>query len=186
MEGQRVGRIIVQVALVAALPVALVVGCAEATAPTDPPGPARAVDVAGALTLELTLSKDRYAVGEPIEGSASLVTTGAASVGIASGSPLIMFSLIDLAGVHTVVRGQDSMCESRTLNPGEPVVQPLSKSGGFDPEDPSQDWIEDFLTDPVYRLPAGDWEIRAQAGVLGSQCTLPAINLEAAVRISVE
>jgi hypothetical protein len=176
------GQLVVGLALV----VALVAGCGDATASTDPPGPARAVDVAGELTLELTLSKDRYAVGEPIEGSASIVTTGAAPMGIASGSPLIVFSLIDPAGVHTVAGGQDSMCESRTLNPGEPVVQPLSKSGGFDPEDPSQDWIEAFLTDPVYRLPAGTWEIRAQAGVLGWECKLPAIDLEAVVRISVE
>jgi hypothetical protein len=169
-----------------ALGAVIVAGCGDAAAPTDPPGPARAVDVAGQLTLELTLSKDRYAVGEPIDGSASIVSTGAAPIGIASGSPLIVFSLIDPTGVHTVLGGQDSMCESRTLNPGEPVVQPLSKSGGFDPEDPSQDWIENFLTDPVYRLPAGVWEIRAQAGVLGSECTLPAIDLEAVVRISVE
>ena len=61
----------------------------------------------------------------------------------------------------------------------------MKKSGGYSPDDPADDFIEAFLSDPIYRLPAGTWEIQAWTNFLGQGCTPPATELRTSVRITV-
>ena len=145
-----------------------------------------AVDEQGQFRLELELPKATYAAGEPIEGIARLRFAGPGGVEIAgSGGGLIGFSLVDVDGPRDVGGGQDGSCAAYGLDPDTPFTTGLQKSGGFDPDDPADDFVEAFLADPVYRLPAGTWEIQAWSNFLGQGCTLPETRLSASARIVV-
>ena len=161
-------------------------GCAPA--PTSQPSvadvPVTASDEQAGFRLELVLPRVNYRVGEEITGRA--VLTAVAPIEVAgSGSGLIGFSLHDVDRGRSVLGGQDSDCRAYGLDPQNPYSTGLIKSGGYDPADPSEDWIEAFLRDPVYRLPAGTWEIEVWTSFLGRGCEPPAIDLSAKVRIVV-
>ena len=98
---------------------------------------------------------------------------------------LIGFSLVDVDGPRDVGGGQDAACAPYGLDPANPITTALTKSGGYSPDDPADDFIEAFLSDPIYRLPAGTWEIQAWTNFLGQGCTPPATELRTSVRITV-
>ena len=155
-------------------------------APSDLVGPVLASDEQGKFRLELELPKRTFAAGEPIEGVARLRFAGPGSIDVAGAAGgLIGFSLIDVDGPRDVGGGQDAACAAYTIDPAQPFTKGLVKSGGFSPDDPNDDFIEAFLNDPVYRLPAGTWEIQAWSNFLGKDCTMPETRLSVAVRIVV-
>ena len=92
---------------------------------------------------------------------------------------------MDVDGPRDVWGGQDLSCAAYGLDPQTPFTTGLQKSGGFDPDDPADDFIEAFLTDPIYRLPAGTWEIHAWSNFLGQGCNLPETRLNTRVQIVV-
>jgi hypothetical protein len=142
-------------------------------------------DEQGPFRLELELPKATYAAGEPIEGLARLRFAGPGSAEIAgSGSALIVTALADANG--TVLTGAATAdCAPYTIDPATPFTTGLEKSGGFLPDDPSDDFIEAFLKDPVFRLPAGNWAIQASSEFAGHGCTPPMIKLSVTVPIVV-
>jgi hypothetical protein len=165
----------------------LVVACGPAPTPS-PSGagePVIAFDEQGQFRLELELPKGTYSAGEPIEGIARLRFAGPGATDIAgSGSGLIMTSLVDADGT-VLTGGQTADCAQYTVDPVNPFTTGLVKSGGFLPGDPSDDFIEAFLKDPVFRLPAGHWAIQASADFFGPECEPPRIQLTATLPIVV-
>jgi hypothetical protein len=161
-------------------------GPAPAPEPSSAAAPVIAADEEGRFRLELELPKASYAAGEPIEGVARLRFAGPGVIEVAgSGSGLIGFSLLDVDRDRGLGFEMTSDCAAYGLDAAKPYTTGLMKSGGFDPQDPADDWIEAFLRDPVYRLPAGTWEIQANASFIGKGCELPTTELSAAVRITV-
>ena len=172
-------------AIVAAVALAAC-GSTPAPEPSSADAPVIAADEEGPFRLELELPKATYAAGEPIEGVARLRYGGQDAVEVAGAAGgLIGFSLVDVDGPRDVGGGQDAACAPYGLDPANPITTALTKSGGYSPDDPADDFIEAFLKDPVYRLPAGTWEIQAWTNFLGKGCALPATELSAQVRITV-
>ena len=153
--------------------------------PSGAAEPVIAFDEQGQFRLELELPKATYAAGEPIEGIARLRYAGPGAVEIGGGGGLIVFSLNEVDGPRDVGGGQDLVCNTFALDPVNPFTTVLTKSGGFSQDDPNRVFIESFLKDPEYRLPAGTWDIQASTQFLGKGCELPATDLSAAVRIVV-
>jgi hypothetical protein len=167
--------------------VLLLLACGPAPTPSPTAAePVIAFDEQGKFRLELELPKTTYAAGEPIDGMARLRFAGPGGVEIAgpAGGP-IGFALIDVDGPRDVGGAQDAACAPYGIDPGQPFTTGLVKSGGFSPDDPADDFIEAFLNDPVYRLPAGTWDIQAWSSFLGKGCELPETRLNASVRIVV-
>ena len=162
--------------------------CGPAATPT-PSGavaPVIAADEDGLFRLELELPKATYAAGEPIEGITRLRYGGQGAVEVAGAAGgLIGFSLVDVDGPRDVGGGQDAACAPYRLDPANPITTALTKSGGYSPDDPADDFIEAFLNDPIYRLPAGTWEIQSWTSFLGQGCTPPVTELRTSVRITV-
>lgn len=163
-------------------------GCGSAPTPSPPEAaePVIAADEQGPFRLELELPKTTYATGEPIDGVARLQFAGPGAIEVAgSGGGLIGFSLIDVEGPRDVGGAQAASCTAYGLDPQTALTTGLTKSGGFDPNHPAHDFAEAFLNDPVYRLPAGTWEIQAWSNFLGKGCELPETRLRTSVRIVV-
>jgi len=78
---------------------------------------------------------------------------------------------------------------SRVYGAQSAVAAPLTtgfvKSGGYVPDDPTDDFVESFLKDPIFRLPAGNWGVEASAEFFGEGCNLPQIKLMTRVPIVV-
>ena len=171
--------------LVVALALAL-----AACGPSPEPSPAAsepvvAADESGPFRLELELGKTTYAAGEPIEGIARLRFAGPGPIHIAgSGSALIVTALVDADGM-VLTGAATSDCAEYTIDPASPFATGLVKSGGYLPDDPSDDFVEAFLKDPVFRLPAGNWAIQASSEFLGRGCTPPTTKLSVTVPIIV-
>jgi hypothetical protein len=175
-----------RVLIVAVAILTVACGPSPTPSPTGAVEPVIALDEQGPFRLELELRKATYAVGEPIEGIARLRYAGPGGIEIAgSGGGLIGFSLVDVDGPRDVGGGQDLACAAYDLDPQTPFTTGLQKSGGFDPNNPAHDFAEAFLNDPVYRLPAGRWEIQAWSNFLGQGCALPETRLVASLRIVV-
>jgi hypothetical protein len=168
--------------------VAALAACGPAPAP-EPSGagePVISADENGLFRLELELPKATYAAGETIEGVTRLRYAGPGAIEVAGATGgLIGFSLIDVDGPRDVGGGQDAACAPYGLDPANPITTPLTKSGGYSPDDPADDFIEAFLSDPIYRLPAGTWEIQAWTNFLGQGCMPPETSLSTSVRITV-
>ena len=108
-----------------------------------------AADEDGLFRLELELPKATYAAGEPIEGVARLRYGGQGGVEVAGAAGgLIGFSLVDVDGPRDVGGGQDAACAPYGLDPANPITTALTKSGGYSPDDPADDFIEAFLERP--------------------------------------
>lgn len=154
-----------------------------------PSGQAEAViafEEQGLFRLELELPKATYAAREPIEGIARLRFAGPGVVEVAgSGSGLIGFTLFDVERNRGLGYSMTGDCASYDLDAAKPHTVALVKSGAFERNNPEHAWIEAFLSDPVYRLPAGTYDIGADASFLGSGCEQPTTELSASVRITV-
>jgi hypothetical protein len=156
---------------------------------TSTPSPTAVEPIAfaeeGPFRLELELPKTTYAPGEPVEGIARLRFAGPGSIEIAgSGSALIVTALVDADGM-VLTGAATADCAQYTIDPATPFTTGLVKSGGYLPDDPSDDFVEAFLKDPVFRLPVGKWGIQASSEFLGQGCTPPSVKLSATVPIIV-
>ena len=172
--------------LIAAVVLVLVAcGSAPTTSPSAATQPLIAVDEQGPFRLELELPRAVYAAGEPIAVVARLRFAGPGSIDIAgSGSGLIITSLLDADG--TALTGAATAdCAPYTIDAAAPLTTGFVKSGGYVPDDPTDDFVESFLKDPIFRLPAGNWGVEASAEFFGEGCELPQIKLTTRVPIVV-
>ena len=173
--------------LVVAVLLALVAcGPSPTASPNGKTEPVIAFDAQGLFRLELELPKATYAAGEPIEGVARLQYAGPGAIGVAGpAGGLINFSLVEVDGPRDVGSAQDAACAPYTLDSASPLTTELRKSGGYSADDLNQDFAEAFLNDPVYRLPAGTWELEAFSEFLREGCTQPQMRLAAKIQIVV-
>ena len=168
----------------------LLVFAACGPSPTELPSgqaePVVATNEAGLFKLEFELLKTTFAAGEPIDGVARLLYAGPGTIGVAGpAGGLVNFSLLEIDGPRDVGSAQDAACAPYTLDSASPLTAELRKSGGYSADDPNQDFAEAFLNDPVYRLPAGTWELEAFSEFLAEGCTQPQMRLSAKIQIVV-
>lgn len=156
--------------------------------PTARPGATvRAVDADGPFRLILELAGRSFAAGEPIEGRAWLeLVPGAGAFDLrGSGSGLIAVETIQLDGTWDLRAGWNLDCGSHRLAPGEPITAGLVKSGGFTEDDPNAAAYRAFFADPLFRLPAGRWEVAAVAWFDVGECGGPEVTLRAPIELVV-
>jgi hypothetical protein len=102
-----------------------------------------------------------------------------------------LFEFDEVGGSRRVVPVSDAVCTVGDLNAQNPIIVPLTKSGGWVPEDPNAGFLQSFFANPQIRLPAGDWTITAIASFSEGNCgdyhpqALPVQTLRAAVIVSV-
>ena len=142
---------------------------AAVSIPTEPTGPELsgdpvvATDTDGKFALTLTVGQDRYRAGQLIEAEAVLAYDGAQAEVVMRGSShdLVGFGL--RGGEPPVLIGPafTSDCGAHPIAPGDPLVFPFGKSGGFTPGDPADAFAEAYFAQPELRLPAGTWTIGA-------------------------
>ncbi len=156
--------------------------------PTPPPGPiVRAVDVDGPFQLVLELAGRSFAAGEPIEGRAWLeLVPGAGAFDLwGSGGGLIAIETVQLDGTWDLRAAWTADCAPHRLAPGAPIGGGLVKSGGFSEDDPNAAAYRAFFADPLFRLPAGRWEVAAVAAFAVGECGGPEVALRAPIEIVV-
>lgn len=168
--------------------VLLLVACGPGPTPS-PNGaaePVIAFDEQGPFRLELEFPKATYAAGEEIEALARLRFAGPGAIEVAGpAGGLISFSLKEVDGPRGAGFFHDDACAAYGVDAADPYTGGLVKSGATFPGDPNRAFIEAFLDDPVYRLPAGTWDISAWSSFLGKGCNQPETELSTNVRIVV-
>jgi hypothetical protein len=168
----------------------IVAGCSPSAA-TSPPAPTSSgIHVAhlqAPYLLELELPRETWTTAETIEGLATLTLVQGSGVDLSgSGNGLLFFDYASVDGMHHVEPAMTLDCKAYRLEAGKPMTSPLTKSGGFYPEQPDFEFNRAFLTAPTVRLPAGDWKITAVASFIeGQGCTGQSRTLRATVVIHV-
>jgi hypothetical protein len=125
----------------------------------------------GVFELVIRSARQTWRADEPIEVEATLTYAGEAEAVVVggSGSGLVGFSLEQLDGPLDVEGVQMANCVPYEMVRGESTNWPYKKSGGYSPNDPNDAPIKAFLQDPVFRLPAGAYVVRANfMGLLGA------------------
>lgn len=167
----------------------LLAACATAPAPSTAPvsTPQHAEAIEGRFHLAFELPKNNWKVGEAIEGLSMLALvkgTGADLGG--SGGGLLGFDFAEVNGTRRMAYGSTADCRAFRLEPGKPRTSAITKSGGFNGDDPNAAFYRAFFTDPVVRLPVGDWTITAVASFSeGNDCRGASHTLWATIRIHV-
>jgi hypothetical protein len=140
----------------------------------------------GPFRLELVLSRTDWRVGEAIHGTAILSTTGPTPVTIGGPSGIIGFGYQQVGGKRSFGPAFDAACAATTIDPATPVSVPLGKSGGYDPNKPDDAWIIAFMNSSGVQLPAGTWDVTAEAPFTDAAgCTGTPRDLKATVRVTV-
>lgn len=168
---------------------------AAVSIPTEPTGPELSGepvvtnDTDGEFTLTLTVGQDRYRAGQLITAEAVLAYDGspAGIVMRGSSSTLVGFSLESVEPRVLIGPAFTSDCGAHPIAPGDPLVFPFDKSGGFTPGDPADAFAEAYFAQPELRLPAGTWTIGAGTSFYaGADCGDELHSLSTEVTITVE
>ena len=166
-----------------------VAGCgADSTTPTPavPSAAHRAEAVQGSFRLVFELPRTTWKAGEAIDGVASLAVADVAADLGGSGGGLLGFDFAEANGARRMGYASTADCRPYRLDPGTPMTSGITKSVGFDGDDPNAAFYRAFIADPVVRLPAGDWTITAIASfVEGKDCTGASHTLAAPIVIHV-
>ena len=165
-------------------------GCgADATRPTPAPTfeSQRAGDLDGPFQLVFELPRTRWKADEPIDGVASLAVIDGVGADLGgSGGGVFVFDFAEMNGTRHVGGASTADCAPYRLEVGKPMTSHITKSGGFDGNDPNAAFYRAFLADPIVRLPAGDWTITVVASfVEGKGCSGASRNLSAPILIHV-
>jgi len=148
---------------------------------------AGATDQTGAFTLELGMPHLDWKAGEPIVGSSASLSVQAGTSVTVSGAPdIIVFGYAEVGGKRAFGPASDLVCAPTTIDPATALNVPLGKSGGYDPNNPDDAWIVPFLNADGVRLPAGNWDVTAEAQFTeGTACSATPRDLRATLRVVV-
>jgi hypothetical protein len=166
-------------------------GCAAGTgAPAqDPSSPSsqRAEDLQGAFQLVFEVPRGTWQAGDAIDGVATLALARGSGVDLGgSGGGLVGFDFAEVDGSRHVEPAWTADCAPYRLDLGKSITSSIKKSGGFTAEQPDADFYRSFLTDPIVRLPAGDWKITAIASFIeGKGCSGQSHTMAATVLVHV-
>jgi hypothetical protein len=183
--------------LVALLGIALLAACSLAPSPTRvaprEPGPTMPEQAAGTvseggITLSATAEPAVVPAGQPIEVEAVLTHDRPEPLIVSgSGSGIVFFSVTRIEdGLTSGPPAMEGDCARHELPPGEPMVVPFAKSGGFSADDPDAGFLRVYLADPELTLPQGTWRIDVSTvGNLGDECTGEPLALELGLIVTV-
>lgn len=146
-----------------------------------------AEDIEGRFRLTLTLPRTTWASDEHITGEAvlALIDGDLAELSVAGNGPL-EFVFTEIGGRREMGPAWDTVCDSARLTADIPIAGPIRKSGGYGEGEPDADFYRSFFTDPLVRLPAGDWDITAIAEFIdGRGCVGTDHSMRATVRVHV-
>jgi hypothetical protein len=141
------------------------------------------------FALSLRIGSDAVDAGAPIDVAATLTWEGAnrqAAIWGSGGGP-VSFGIEQIDGDIRMDAVMTADCAQHEYTRGVPVAIPFRKSGGFPDDDPNADFYRVFFADPVLRLPAGRWRVRATASGYLVPCEMDApmvtIPLEAEILV---
>ena len=146
----------------------LLAGCGSAASEPTTTGsattPSTATTVDGPFEVNFALSQSRYTESDQITGTAMLSIRGGPDAKIwASGQGPFAYSFVEVNGSRRMEAVYPGDCAAFTIRPQVPLTSALAKSGGWTAEDPNAAFYEGFFADPSIHLPAGTWDIKAQA-----------------------
>ena len=157
----------------AALLLIHVAGCSTAEpSPSTPENASGSVTRTG-ITLSATAEPARAASGEVIEVVATLEHDAPADLELSGSSTgFVFFSVTRFEdGVTSGDPVMSSDCVRHVLPADERTIVALEKAGGFDPDNPEDDFKEAYFSDPELRLPPGTWRIDVTtAATIGLDC----------------
>jgi hypothetical protein len=172
---------------VAVLGAAFLVACSLDRSLTMPEQAAGTVSEGG-ITLSATAQPAVVPAGQPIKVEAVLTHDRPEPLIVSgSGSGIVFFSVTRIEdGLTSGPPAMEGDCARHELPPGEPMVVPFAKSGGFSDDDPDAGFLRVYLSDPELTLPAGTWRIDVStSGNLGDECTGEPLALELALVVTV-
>jgi hypothetical protein len=143
----------------------------------------------GPFTLEFEASAASYAENEPVHAVAifSYEADDAVAELSGTGSGAILFNIEQLDGDVDQSAFQHDNCKPYELPADQPIEQPFSKSGVYDPDSPRATFWRDFFTDPELRLPAGHYRLTAVVPLsAGAGCSEPPLDLSTSIEIEVK
>ena len=142
----------------------------------------------GDFTVQIASAQERWAAGEPIEVTATLSYHGTRATTIwGAGAGPMAFTVREIGGRRQMEASFTMDCAAHEIGPQDPIVKDYTKSGGWSPgDDPDEAFYEAFFTDPEFRLPAGRWELEAWTRFAVEQCGPWAVDMRAAILLTVE
>ena len=159
----------------------LIAAACAAPVPATPRVTATATS--GIFRLELTIDRTTWRAGDLITGSAALTNTGRALVE-AYGSGLVSFAFKEAGGTREFGNVIPASCGPHELTPGQPLVVKLSASGASS-SDGSDAWVAAANAPGGVRLPAGTWDVSADASFTEPDCFGPPTDFAATARVTV-
>lgn len=152
----------------------------------DPAAMARAEATDGPFRLVLELAGDTWQAGEPIDGHARLELLEGPAVDLfGSGGGVLGFEVREVDGRREMGGAWTADCVAHRLAPGAPLQSGLAKSGGYSGDDPEAAFYRAFYADPLFRLPAGRWEVTAVVSAALDDCGGRPVALRAPITITV-
>ena len=164
----------------------------ERTWPSASPAPAPSAGPISASvedeTFRLTITTERsvYTSTEVIPISATLELLRTEPTTIAGpGSGPLAFGIEQLDGPIDAGPAWRMSCGHETWAPGEVRIEPFTKSGGFDNDDPMAAFWRAYFDEPDLILPAGDYRVFAVVDYDLDECSVGGPILTAEVRFEV-
>jgi hypothetical protein len=163
---------------------AVVVSRLPGSWPGGPYGEARHGD----FVLTISAAKPDYVAGEPIDVEASFGYDGPEdSVELSTSHPITSFSVREVDGALKMVGDIPGACMLFELDRHQPLRRPFTKMGGWSRDDPNADFYDQWWRDPVFRVPAGVWEIVVHSEFhLGPGCAGERVTMEASIRLTID
>lgn len=169
-----------------AIVLAVLLAACAGSAPSPTSSAVTAEDVEGPFHLAFTLPRTTWSAGESIEGGSRLSLSALGPVTIrGSGGGLLGFGFAEVGGRRQMGPAMTADCAIHRIAGNEPIVSPITKSGGFSTDGPDAAFYQAFFADPLVHLPAGEWDITAIAEFTEDECGGPAHALKAAIRVRV-
>jgi hypothetical protein len=161
-------------------------GCGSNDGTPGPTGPVAASATQGRFTLTFTIPSASVRSTTEIAGTARIALLAPGGATFSGSNTILGFEFSEVAGHHRLVTPVfDAVCAPHRITGNTPIDSPIVKSGAI-VEGPDADWYRQFLADPSVKLPAGDWDITANADFYDGQgCTGQHLNMRASVRIHV-
>ena len=163
-------------------------GGGPTSAPDERPNPTQAAVDVGRFQLTFDVARTTARPGDEIEGVATLrlLESGPGALS-GSGSGLLGFSFHEVGGEgRSLDPAFTADCAPHRISIDKPIVSPIVRSGGYSGDEPDADFKRSLLEASTLRLPAGTWNITAQAGFIdGANCEGESLSLAVTVQVVV-
>lgn len=169
-----------------AIVLAVMLAACAGPAPSPTSSPASAEDVEGLFHLVFTLPRTTWSAGESIEGGSRLALSALGPVTIVgSGGGVLGFGFAEVGGHRQMGPAMTADCATHRIAGDEPIVTPITKSGGYSTDGPDAAFYRSFFADPLVHLPQGEWDITAVAEFVENECGGLKHTLQATIRVRV-